>query len=207
MNTPYGLEIVDKLQLDQPPNHLSSGSNVVRRRAAPAGRLPFVLGQGQALHQFARRQGAHPEDGRSWRNAGAERSHFGGGVRIDGGDGHAMSGELRGARAASRPAAALWRGEAGLRSAQALSREFQSAYRDIHDLILARSSAGKLAKLLLSWTPPSSKWHQRNPGQLRPDSRRNGADDRCIARDGDAPAQRSTKEPVDSSGGFYSGDS
>jgi len=47
-------------------------------------------------------------------------------------------------------------GEAGLRSAQALSREFQSAYRDIHDLILARSSAGKLAKLLLSWTPPAT---------------------------------------------------
>lgn len=47
-------------------------------------------------------------------------------------------------------------GEAGLRSAQALSREFQSAYRDIHDLILARSSAGKLAKLLLSWTPMSA---------------------------------------------------
>ncbi len=46
-------------------------------------------------------------------------------------------------------------GEAGLRSAQALSREFQAAYRDIHDLILARSSAGKLAKLLLSWTPPN----------------------------------------------------
>ena len=46
-------------------------------------------------------------------------------------------------------------GKAGLRSAQALSREFQAAYRDIHDLILARSSAGKLAKLLLSWTPPS----------------------------------------------------
>lgn len=47
-------------------------------------------------------------------------------------------------------------GEAGLRSAQALSRELQSAYRDIHDLILARSSAGKLAKVLLSWTPPST---------------------------------------------------
>ena len=42
------------------------------------------------------------------------------------------------------------------RSAQALRREFQSAYRDIHDLILARSSAGKLAKLLLSWTPSTS---------------------------------------------------
>jgi CRP/FNR family transcriptional regulator len=42
-------------------------------------------------------------------------------------------------------------GELGLHSAQALSREFQSAYRDIHDLVLARSSAGKLARLLLSW--------------------------------------------------------
>jgi CRP/FNR family transcriptional regulator len=43
-------------------------------------------------------------------------------------------------------------GALGLRSAQTLSREFQSAYRDIHDLVLARSSAGKLARLLLSWT-------------------------------------------------------
>jgi CRP/FNR family cyclic AMP-dependent transcriptional regulator len=44
-------------------------------------------------------------------------------------------------------------GELGLHASQALSREFQSAYRDIHDLVLARSSAGKLARLLLSWTP------------------------------------------------------
>jgi CRP/FNR family transcriptional regulator, cyclic AMP receptor protein len=44
-------------------------------------------------------------------------------------------------------------GEFGLHASQALSREFQSAYRDIHDLVLARSSAGKLARLLLSWTP------------------------------------------------------
>jgi len=43
-------------------------------------------------------------------------------------------------------------GELGLRSSQVLSREFQSAYRDIHSLVLARSSAGKLARLLLSWT-------------------------------------------------------
>ena len=43
-------------------------------------------------------------------------------------------------------------GELGLHAAQTLSQEFQSAYRDIHDLVLARSSAGKLAKLLLSWT-------------------------------------------------------
>jgi CRP/FNR family transcriptional regulator len=38
----------------------------------------------------------------------------------------------------------------GLYAAQHLSREFQAAYRDIHDLVLTRSSAGKLAKLLLS---------------------------------------------------------
>src|SRR5262249_30360207 len=44
-------------------------------------------------------------------------------------------------------------GEAGLRSAQALSREFQSAYRDIPDLILAPSAPRNTAKLLLSWTP------------------------------------------------------
>lgn len=48
-------------------------------------------------------------------------------------------------------------GELGLRSSQALSREFQSAYRDIHDLVLARSSAGKLARLLLSWTARREK--------------------------------------------------
>jgi len=48
-------------------------------------------------------------------------------------------------------------GELGLHSAQALSTDFQTAYRDIHDLVLARSSAGKLAKLLLSWTPSREK--------------------------------------------------
>jgi CRP/FNR family cyclic AMP-dependent transcriptional regulator len=42
-------------------------------------------------------------------------------------------------------------GELGLRSAQAVSREFQSTYRDIHELVLSRSSSGKLARLLLSW--------------------------------------------------------
>lgn len=47
--------------------------------------------------------------------------------------------------------------EVGLHAAQSLSHDFQSAYRDIHDLVLARSSAGKLARLLLSRSPkPSS---------------------------------------------------
>ena len=48
-------------------------------------------------------------------------------------------------------------GELGLRSAQAVSREFQYAYREIHELILARSSSGKLARLLLSWMNGAEK--------------------------------------------------
>ena len=47
--------------------------------------------------------------------------------------------------------------EVGVHAAQALSREFQGAYRDIHDLVLARSSSGKLARLLLSCAPESQK--------------------------------------------------
>jgi CRP/FNR family transcriptional regulator, cyclic AMP receptor protein len=47
--------------------------------------------------------------------------------------------------------------EFGLRASLALSREFQDVYRDVHDLMLARSSAGKLARLLLSWTNPLGK--------------------------------------------------
>ena len=41
----------------------------------------------------------------------------------------------------------------GLHTAQCLSRDYQSAYRDIHDLVLTRSSVGKLARLLLSQAP------------------------------------------------------
>jgi len=43
-------------------------------------------------------------------------------------------------------------GELGMQAAGTLSREFQSAYRDIHDLVMSRSSENKLAKLLLSWS-------------------------------------------------------
>jgi CRP/FNR family transcriptional regulator, cyclic AMP receptor protein len=44
--------------------------------------------------------------------------------------------------------------EIGIQTAQFLSRDFQSAYRDIRDLVLTRSSAGKLARLLLSQSAP-----------------------------------------------------
>ena len=40
--------------------------------------------------------------------------------------------------------------EVGVHVAHCLSRDFQAAYRDIHDLVMTRSSAGKLARLLLS---------------------------------------------------------
>jgi CRP/FNR family transcriptional regulator, cyclic AMP receptor protein len=53
--------------------------------------------------------------------------------------------------------------EMGVHSALWLSREFQGAYRDIHDLVLARSSSGKLARLLLSSCAPS---HLQGSGEL-----------------------------------------
>jgi CRP/FNR family cyclic AMP-dependent transcriptional regulator len=43
-------------------------------------------------------------------------------------------------------------GEAGLRAAQAVSKEYQDGCLDIQEILMAPSSAGKLAKLLLSWT-------------------------------------------------------
>lgn len=43
--------------------------------------------------------------------------------------------------------------EVGVHASQCLSRDYQYAYRDIHDLVLSRSSAGKLARLLLSQSP------------------------------------------------------
>ena len=56
-------------------------------------------------------------------------------------------------------------GEIGLRSAQVLSREYQSMYRDVHDLVLARSSSGRLARLLLSWSP--SLQHETAKTEIR----------------------------------------
>jgi len=50
--------------------------------------------------------------------------------------------------------------EAGVHASLSLSREFQGAYRDIHDLVLARSSSGKLARLLLSCAPPGVQQSQ-----------------------------------------------
>lgn len=47
--------------------------------------------------------------------------------------------------------------EIGVNSAHSLSREYQNAYRDIHHLVLTRSSKGKLARLLLSQAPSNEE--------------------------------------------------
>jgi CRP/FNR family transcriptional regulator len=47
-------------------------------------------------------------------------------------------------------------GEAGLRAARAVSKEYQDACLEIQEILLAPSSAGKLAKLLLSWADGSA---------------------------------------------------
>ena len=54
--------------------------------------------------------------------------------------------------------------EVGVHAAQSLSGDFQSAYRDIRDLVMARSSEGKLARLLLSCSPQKEK--DRNTEEL-----------------------------------------
>jgi len=53
--------------------------------------------------------------------------------------------------------------EVGMHAALWLSREFQGAYRDIHDLVLARSSSGKLARLLLSCARQAANDAQEQP--------------------------------------------
>ena len=57
--------------------------------------------------------------------------------------------------------------EVSVRAAESLSREFQSAYRDIHDLVLTRSSAGKLARLLLSNSAHKKEVHKDPCAEVR----------------------------------------
>ena len=57
--------------------------------------------------------------------------------------------------------------EMGAHAAQCLSRDYQTAYRDIHDLVLTRSSAGKLARLLLSQSSGHEGHRQGNESETR----------------------------------------
>jgi CRP-like cAMP-binding protein len=73
--------------------------------------------------------------------------------------------------------------EVGMHAALWLSRELQDAYRDIHDLVLARSSSGKLARLLLSCAPRGIQESEELHPAFRYDPRRDGAAHRLIAGD------------------------
>jgi CRP/FNR family transcriptional regulator len=77
--------------------------------------------------------------------------------------------------------------EVGVHSTLSLSREFQSAYRDIHDLVLARSSSGKLARLLLSSCAPpafreSQELHLRSSMTHEEMAQRIGASRETVTR-------------------------
>jgi CRP/FNR family transcriptional regulator, cyclic AMP receptor protein len=48
-------------------------------------------------------------------------------------------------------------GPAALACATILSREVGTTFQDVHDLLLARSSTGKLARLLLSWAAKETR--------------------------------------------------
>ena len=50
--------------------------------------------------------------------------------------------------------------EVGMQTAQCLSRDFRTAHRDIHDLVLTRSSAGKLARLFCCQVHRPWEWQR-----------------------------------------------
>jgi CRP/FNR family transcriptional regulator, cyclic AMP receptor protein len=173
MNTPYGLEIVDscvtcKLRRDQwfcglSPDVLKMLSTVSHLSTYPGGAVLFVEGQmprgAYVLCSGKAKLSTTSREGKVLILKIAEAGEVLGMSAVISGEPFELTAETAGpCQVNFIDREALMRlmeknGEFGLHASQALSREFQSAYRDIHDLVLARSSAGKLARLLLSWTP------------------------------------------------------
>lgn len=187
MNTPYGLEIIEscltcKLRRDKffcslSPEALKSLSAVSHLCTYPGGAVLFVEGQvprgsfvlcsGRVKLSTTSREGkvlilkmAEPGDalGLSAVISGTPyelRAETAGPCQVNFIERDALMKMLE------------RHGELGLHTAQALSKEFQSAYRDIHELVLARSSAGKLARLLLSWTGSHERENGRHEIRIR----------------------------------------
>jgi CRP/FNR family cyclic AMP-dependent transcriptional regulator len=171
MNTPYGLEIIEncvtcKLRKDKWFCGLSSGvlksfSDSSHLSTYPGGAVLFVEGQmprgGLVLCSGKVKLSTTSRDGKVLILKMATPGEALGLSAVISGTPYELTAETVGpCQVNFIDREALMRlldkyGELGLHSAQALSREFQSAYRDIHELVLARSSAGKLARLLLSW--------------------------------------------------------
>jgi CRP/FNR family cyclic AMP-dependent transcriptional regulator len=173
MNTPYGLEIVDscltcKLRKDHwfcglSPDVLKLLSAASHLSTYPGGAVLFVEGQmprgAFVLCSGKAKLSTTSREGKVLILKIAEAGEVLGLSAVIAGEPFELTAETAGpCQVNFVEREALIRlmeknGEFGLHASQALSREFQSAYRDIHDLVLARSSAGKLARLLLSWTP------------------------------------------------------
>ncbi len=172
MNTPYGLDIIEncvtcKLRRDKwfcglSPDVLKSFSAASHLSTYPGAAILFVEGQTprgiQVLCSGKVKLSTTSRDGKVLILKMAEPGEALGLSAVISGTPYEVTAETVGpcqVNFIDRPAVMKLLdkyGELGLHSAQALSREFQSAYRDIHELVLARSSAGKLARLLLSWS-------------------------------------------------------
>src|SRR2546425_9517573 len=184
MNTPYGLEIIEscltcKLRKDKwfccfSPPVLKSFSTASHLNNYPGGAVLLVEGQmprgALVLCSGKVKRSTTSREGKVLILKMAEAGEVLGLSAVISGTCYELTAETAGpCQVNFIEREALMRmvernGELGLHSAQALSREFQSAYRDIHDLVLARSSAGKLARLLLSWTPIREKFE---PQEIR----------------------------------------
>lgn len=172
MNTPYGLEIIEncvscKLRKDKwfcglSPDVLKSFSTASHLSTYPGGAILFVEGQtprgALVLCSGKVKLSTTSRDGKVLILKMAEPGEALGLSAVISGTPYELTAETAGpCQVNFIDRETLMKlldkhGELGLHSAQALSREFQSAYRDIHELVLARSSAGKLARLLLSWS-------------------------------------------------------
>lgn len=184
MNTPYGLEIIEsciscKLRKDQwfcqlSPDPLKLLSSASHLSTYPGGALLFVEGQmargAYVLCSGKAKLSTTSRDGKVLILKIADAGEVLGLSAVIAGEPYELTAETAGpCQVNFVDREALMRlmernGELGLHASQALSKEFQSAYRDIHDLVLARSSAGKLARLLLSWTPTREK---SEPSEIR----------------------------------------
>jgi CRP/FNR family cyclic AMP-dependent transcriptional regulator len=187
MNTPYGLEVVDncqtcKLRNDKwfcnlSPETLKSFTAVSHSSVYPGGMLLFVEGQTPRgafiLCSGKVKLSTTSREGKVLILKVAEAGEVLGLSAVLSGTPYEVTAETAApcqVNFIERDTLAKLmekNGELGLRAAQTVSREFQSVYRDIHELVLARSSAGKLARLLLSWTTGREREKQSNEIRIR----------------------------------------
>ena len=172
MNTPYGLQVIEDCNacnLKRKPWYCALSEDVARalsscshRTTYPGGAILFVEGQtargALILCSGKVKLTTTSKEGKVLIFKMVEPGEVIGLSSMISGDAYQMTAETVGpclVNFVERDA--LMRliernGELGLRSALAVSLDFQAVCRDVHDLILARSSSEKLARLLLSWT-------------------------------------------------------